>query len=161
MKEVKPREVSSHDPNLVSDEYAPNNTLTVPQVIKDYLIKNELDWRFLNASQFRAAGNFHGSQWRAFKIPPELAGAGLTSSAEGIIQRGDLILGIRSKGLSAKYKEQLAQRNKAYSNFNQTEAKKMREHVRKAGIEGVSIEEGYEDEGKSARRGSYKGSQDE
>lgn len=149
MKESKPKEQRNIEPKFGEEEFTYGNMLALPPEIKTYLIDQSLDWRFLNASQFRAAGNYHRSHWKPLNVkehPPIASMAG--SSAEGLIQRGDLILGVRTKALTAKHKEFLNEKNRRYGNFAKDEAKKMRDEVRRKGLEGVTVKEGYDEDEK-------------
>lgn len=147
-KEKRPTDVPNRDPEFDSAEFTYNDTLKLPSSLKTFLTSKGLDWRFLNATQFRAAGNYHRSHWKPFIIKdyPELVGT-LSTSIEGMIQRGDLILGIRTKAISAKHREFLAERNRRYNNFAKDEAKKLRDDARKKGLD-VKIHEGYDEDEK-------------
>jgi hypothetical protein len=148
-KEKKPIENALYDSSLADAAYTQNNLLTLPDQLKKYLTDQGMDWRFLNATAFRANGGRHKSDWQALRVPPDVR-IGLSAvTAEGHVIRGDLILGIRPKTISAKYKETLKERNRAYSNFGKTEATRMREEVKRKGLgEHVSISEGYDDDEK-------------
>ncbi len=144
-KDKKHTETPRHDPQFIDAEFAYNNMLALPQELKAYLNSKDLDWRFLNANQFRSAGNYHRSNWKALNMREHSAAIDVISgvTAEGLIQRGDLVLGVRPKAVSAKHREFLAEKNRRYSNFNKEKAKELRDDVRRQGISGVSVEEGY------------------
>lgn len=144
-KDKRQTESSDRDPQFLDAEFAYNNMLALPQELKTYLTEKGLDWRFLNATQFRSAGNYHRSNWKALNIREHMTATGMVSgvTAEGLIQRGDLVLGVRPKAISAKHREFLAEKNRRYSNFNKEKAKELRDDVRRKGISGVSVEEGY------------------
>lgn len=150
-KEKKPIETPNHDPVFSDAAFTHNNLLTLPDVLKKHLTDKGLDWRFLNAREFRAAGGYHKSHWKPFVADDEIRGKlGIGAlSAEGHLQRGDLILGIRTKALTAKHKEYLTEKNRRYSNFAKTEANKMREEIRRRGLgDSVQVEEGYDEDEK-------------
>ncbi len=142
-KEKRVAEVPKHDPSFVSEEFTYHNALALPVDLKAHLTAKGLDWRFLNANQFRSAGNYHRSHWKPLQVTPDMVGLISTTTAEGLIQRGDLILGVRPKGISAKHRDFLAERNRRYNNFAKDEAQKMREDIRRKGLAGVKVEEGY------------------
>lgn len=144
-KDKRQIEEPNCDTQFLDPEFAYNNMLALPQGLKTYLTDKGLDWRFLNATQFRAGGNYHRSNWKALNVREHESATELVSgiTAEGLIQRGDLILGVRTKAISAKHREFLAEKNRRYNNFNKEKAKEMRDDVRRKGISGVSIEEGY------------------
>lgn len=150
-KDTKKSDTPSRDVTFRSTEFAFNNRLALPDEVKEYLTGKGLDWRFLNAQEFRASGNIHRSHWRPFKIPAEMAGADgfYGANAEGLIQRGDLILGVREKAITVAHKEHINKRNKALYQQATVEgqAKKLKETVRESSIAAdTKILEGYEDE---------------
>lgn len=149
-KDKKITEVPSRDPVFTDEAFTYNNMLALPDNLKSYLTEKGLDWRFLNAREYRGAGNYHRSHWQPLKVTEEMGKLGLMSTtAEGLIQRGDLILGVRTKAVTAKHKEFLRERNRRYSNFAQTEARKLREDVARKGMsEHVKVSEGYDDDEK-------------
>lgn len=144
-KDKRQTDSPSHDSQFLDPEFAYNNMLALPQELKTYLNDKGLDWRFLNATQFRAGGNYHRSNWKALNLREHSTAVDMVSgvTAEGLVQRGDLILGIRPKGISAKHREFLAEKNRRYNNFNKEKAKEMRDDVRRKGISGITVEEGY------------------
>lgn len=145
MKEKRSTERPNHDPNTKGNfEYG--NRLVLPEALKASLNEKGLDFRFLNASEFRASGNYHRSQWVPYKFDDADEAAKYGATAEGVIARGDLVLGVRPKAITAKHREFLRERNRKYSQFNKTEAQKMRQHIKDSGLGGhVRVVEGDED----------------
>ncbi len=140
-KEKKPVEKPNRD-SKYDLEYNPQDRLTLPKELRDYFTAQSLDFRFLNSSEFRASGNYHRSQWQPFnaKDAGGLVMQGLTG--EGLIQRGDLILGVRAKALTAKYRELNKEKIRRQSNFNKSEAKRMRDHIKERGLgEHVTVDD--------------------
>ncbi len=142
-KDKRQTETPKRDPSFVSEEFTYHNALAIPGELKTHLNNKGLDWRFLNANEFRKAGNYHRSHWKPFVVTPDISGLVSTMTADGLIQRGDLILGVRPKAITAKHREFLAERNRRYNNFAKDEAQKMREDIRRKGLSGVKVEEGY------------------
>ncbi len=143
-KDRKYKETPNRDPGIKEGAFEYGNKLSLPEELKASLTKQALDWRFLNASQFRESGNYHRSNWIPYKV---LAGEAATYGAtpEGTIVRGDLILGVRAKSMTAKHKEFLKERNQRYAQFNKTEAQKLRQAARDSGLGGhVKVVEGYD-----------------
>lgn len=150
-KEKKIKEKANRDPIWDGAAAADvTNRLTLPQELKTYLADQGMDFRFLNAAAFRQAGNYHHSDWRPFDVrQAKSLSAATGATAEGLIQRGDLILGIRPKTISAKHRETLNRRNKAYSQANvaKSQAKQFREAIRDQGLsEHASVDEGYDED---------------
>jgi hypothetical protein len=143
-KEVRPKETPNHDPNTSGFSYDEffNNRLSLPDTIKNELNDAGLDWRFINAAQFRNEGNVHRSHWKPYKFlsSPDLA------NAEGYLTRGDLILATRPKDVSKAHRKFLNERNKLQKNQNKADAQKMRQALRDNGMDGKArVFEGYED----------------
>lgn len=147
-KDKRQVEVPNRDPIFVSEEFTYNNALALPVELKTYLTAKNLDWRFLNAQEFRKAGSYHKSHWKPLTVTAEMSSLISATTAEGLIQRGDLILGVRPKAISSKHREFLAERNRRYSTFAKDEAEKLREDVRRKGLSGIKVEEGYGKEDK-------------
>lgn len=148
MKERKPTTGISRDPALYDEDFNPQNLLSLPEELRRYLTDQNLDWRFMNSAAFRNAGGYHHSQFRPFQVKPEMGSLGVTvTTAEGLIQRGDLILGVRSKTLTSKYRELKEKRNQALKNFGRVRANEMREDAARKGLgEHVRIKEGYDED---------------
>ncbi len=149
-KETKPTETPSYDSTFRDTEFAFNNKLGLPKELKEYLTSQGLDWRFLNAREYRENGNIHQAHWRAFKVPADKVGAEgfYGANAEGLVQRGDLILGVRTKAISAAHKEHINKRNQALYRQGSVEgqAKKLREVVKESSLASETrVTEGYED----------------
>lgn len=149
-KDKKLFETSNKEPLFVDKDFSFQDRLALPADLKKYLNDEGMDYRFLNSSEFRASGNYHRSHWQPFKAPADIVQAGLYGvTADGHVQRGDLILGIRPKALSAKHREHLKQKRSKYSNFAKTEAKRMQQEIRDKGLgDHVRVEEGYDEDDK-------------
>lgn len=149
MKDSKKIEAMvAREPNLDSFKYDEffNNRLTLPTEFKEDLKKMNLDFRFINAMEFRAKGNQHRSHWKPYRVPnPEkYAIDGLNS--EGMIQRGDLLLAVRDKKISSAHKKFLNERNQRYQGHNKAMAQELRKMARDAGVsDHVKIHEGYDE----------------
>lgn len=123
-----------------------NNRLSLPDAFKENLTKQNLDWRFINAEQFRIKGNQHRAHWKPYQVPnPKEVGIdGLTP--EGLIQRGDLILAVRDKKVSTAHKKFLNERNQRYQGHNKQVASELRQMAREAGMsDSVKVYEGYDE----------------
>lgn len=146
----KPVERKSADTVLSSDDwdYSVNerNMLSLPTELKQELMSQDLDWRFISALQFREKGNIHHNQWRPYNVTEKKPYARMQGvTAEGVLQRGDLILAVRPKKLSSMYKAKLAEKNRAYSGYNKAKADELRDLARESGIDkATKIHEGYD-----------------
>jgi hypothetical protein len=148
MKEKKQTTKPSRDPQVSRFSRANNfnNRLVIPQPLMDKLTKDDLDWRFINANQFRMNGNSHNFEWTPYKPenPAELGVMGV--NAEGLIQRGDLLLAVRPKSTTREHRQFLKEQRDIYKGYNRQKAKEMRDLFREHGVsEDASVHEGYED----------------
>jgi hypothetical protein len=141
-KDVKPKEQPNHEPDFDGFSYDEffQNQLSLKSAIKDYLNEKGLDWRFINAGQFRSQGNTHQSHWTPIKFENVEFG----QNSEGYIHRGDLILAGRPKRMGVAHRKFLAQRNALQSSVNRSQAQQLRQSMRSAGVSG-KVSEGYED----------------
>lgn len=145
-KDVKITEVPNRDPEIKFDgsEFFMNR-LSLADALKDKMRKENLDWRFINASQFRSDGNIHRSHWKPYR----LEGADVVTfgaNPEGLINRGDLILAVRSTKITQAHKQFLAKRNAAQKSENAVGASELRKMAKAAGVEKeAKIYEGYEE----------------
>jgi len=147
--EAKPKEAKKKDPIWDAagfDEFY-NNQLSLSADLKQELRDQGLDWRFINISTFRSSGNRHKNLWRPYNVKgksPIDAFAGI--DPEGVLTRGDLVLAVRPKHVTAAYRKKVDQKNKANAGFNKAKAAEMKQLARDAGVaDQVKIHEGYED----------------
>jgi hypothetical protein len=148
-KEVKIKETEVKDPEITGrgyDEFY-DNILSLDNKIKNHLKSEGLDWRFINASQFRAGGNFSRSRWIPYNFRSVADQLGLLGglNAEGNMQRGDLILATRTKKVSTQHREFIEKRNRQYAGFNKQQADELKSMAKDAGIKNAKVFEGYED----------------
>lgn len=146
-KETKVTETPSKDPSFEMfnrDEFF-NNVLSLPENVKTKLNAEGKDWRFIDGNQFRSNGGVHRSHWKpeVFKEPEFKH----LTNAEGHIQRKEMILAVRPKHITGKYKDYLSDRNNRLKGYNKAAAKELARSARKAGVaeDGLSVSEGYED----------------
>lgn len=147
-KEKRPIQSPTKDPEFSFDRSQFfENRLSLPNALKEHLAKEGLDYRFLNAAEFRKNGNRHQSHWRAYVLPENYAALGVTGvTPERLIQVGDLILGVREKRITKAHKEFLSDQNTKYNGYNKQKAKEMRVLARQHGVEeDADIHEGYDD----------------
>ncbi len=150
MKEKKPTQTPNRDPEIKFDRSQFfQNRLSLPKALTDKINSEGLDFRFVNANEFRRNGNVHQSYWRPYVLTSGAQELGLTDvTAEGLIQRGDLILAVREKKITKAHKEFLADQNRMYSSasYNKEKAKEMRALAKSHGVsDETEIHEGYED----------------
>lgn len=150
-KPVESQPKASRNPDPIWDaagfEEFYDNKLSLSAELKAELKEQDLDWRFINIAQFRHAGNRHHSLWRPYNVKsrsPIDAFKGI--DPEGVLTRGDLVLAVRPKHVSAAYRKKLEKRNLANAGYNRAKAEEMKQLARSAGVgDQVKIHEGYED----------------
>lgn len=124
------------------DEFFENRFL-VPKAIKDELEAKGLDCRFINYKKYVDEGHFHRSHWKPYKCDSTSKDQ-FGQDINGYIRRGDTILAVRTKDVSARAKTFLKKRNDRYKNFNKLAAEELRSKAREAGVN-VKVHEGYEE----------------
>lgn len=125
-----------------------NNRLSLPPALKDQLTAKGLDWRFINTVTFRQGGNMHRSHWTPYKVEDPQSVGIMATTAEGFVQRGDLVLASRPKHVTKKHKEFLAKRNAQLAGTidNKKLAKEMRQMAREYNVsDQVKVYEGYDE----------------
>ncbi len=138
-KETKPTQESAIT-GFNPDEFF-TNRLSLPDALKQRMTKEGLDWRFINAQQFRSEGNVHRSHWTPYIVKDSPL-----ANAEGLIARGDLILGVRPKSVTDAHRKYLKGRNNLQKGHNKAAAQELKKMVRDAGLgEGSRVHEGYEE----------------
>lgn len=154
MKETKVKETKKRDPifeKFNASEWQ-DNRLALPQSLKEYLKEQGLDWKFINAREFRDRGNNHQGYWVPYPVPAELQ---VHTTPERMILRGDLVLAVRPKAATKKYRDRLDARNRANANFNKEKAKELKQMAREAHVgDQVQVHEGYEEGEKGFGGGS-------
>jgi hypothetical protein len=149
-KDKRPIEVSNKDPQFIVPHFSitTGDKLSLPPDLKKMLHEAGFDYRFLNASEFRANSNHHRGGWQPFRAKADDASKGMYGvTPEGIVQRGDLILGIRPKKMSEEHRKVLANKRSIYTNFSKTQAKQLKQQIKDAGLgDQMSVSEGYDED---------------
>lgn len=124
-----------------------SNALSLSKELKAEISAQGLDWRFINRTEYARKGNRHGAAWKPYNIKNRTVVESFKGiDPEGILTRGDLILAVRPKLISGKFREQKAQRNALYKGYNKTVAGEMKQLAREHGVsDKVKIHEGYEE----------------
>lgn len=148
-KETKTHEVKAADTKLEGWDWSisERNLLVISEELKQEIKDQGLEFRFINASQFREKGNSHHNQWRPYnvksKAPLELM-KGITP--EGVLLRGDLVLAVRPKRLGDEYRRRLDDKRQVYKGFNRAKADEMRALSREHKVDKTSkVFEGYDE----------------
>lgn len=138
---------TSKEPQVTGFSYDEffNNRLSLNEEQKAYLKGQGVDWRFINAANFSANGNVHRSHWKPLTLTGEAA-IKFGANAGGQVQRGDLILAVRPKEVSAKHREFLDRRNAIQKGSIKQAAKQLKQSARDYGVgDQTKVYEGYEE----------------
>lgn len=122
-----------------------SNTLVVAKALQDELRGKNLEWKYINANQFRANQGHHKAHWKPYNYK---SGSPVTEiqgvDVEGFIRRGDLILGVRPVELGNKHRAHLKAKNDLLDNITKSQADQLKESAKERGVN-IKVEEGYED----------------
>lgn len=122
--------------------------LEVPAEIQAELLKQGLHGRWLNRTQLQKSFGFHRSGYRPY-IHKDAKGNTLGSKnpfsgtdAEGLISRGDMVLGVKSIEDYHEHKEHIKYLTKLTQGYNKRAAQELQELSNTYGVE-TDIDEGY------------------
>lgn len=138
-------------PTPVAFEDVFGNELAIDPGLKAEIESQNLTYRWINYKQLKAMGGYHRFGYRPYK-PKDESGDAHTfkfgRSPEGYIQRDDLILAVRDKELTEKFKQYIDSENQrlAMGATDKAHREELREYNRSRGIKGY-VEAGYEDPG--------------
>lgn len=139
--------VNTREPEITGFSYDEffQNQLALSAPLRAKLKADGKDWRFLNATAFRTNGNVHRSHWKPLILQGEDIQT-FGANASGMICRGDLILGIRDKAITAAHREFLNKRNALQGQVNKDQAAQLKKSAREYGVsEQTKVLEGYDD----------------
>ena len=86
------------------------NKLSIPAALQQELDDAGYDYRWLNEAVYRQNYNMHKSGWKPYHVKNKRAMPSEIDS-EGILRRGDLILGVRPKDLSNQHRQKINDAN--------------------------------------------------
>ncbi len=84
-------------PGASKFSFSPRNALDIPEEVQKELQAQDLEWRWLDATQMAKNMNLHRMRWEIYKRKPQSDG-GVSSvpvSPDGTIRSGTCILGVR------------------------------------------------------------------
>jgi hypothetical protein len=127
--------------------------LTIPPDIQAELDAQGLTGRWLNAKKLHENQGYHPKGWKVYHHKSKGTASDTISTSskygndpDGIIRRGDCILGVKSKDALAYHKKFLEDKaNHYHRNVNSQKAQEMRSHLGRAGFKNAQVLEGYED----------------
>ena len=128
------------------------NTLAIPEDVQADLDAKGLVPHWLNSKVVYANQGYHPKGWKVYKKDPKMLSdtMGLSfkfgNDPDGIIRRGDLILGVKTKEEAQKHKNYLDARAKRGYQANADKAQEMRTLLGQSGLKNAKVLEGYDDE---------------
>jgi len=123
------------------------NPLQIPEDLQEELDSQNLVARWISADVVYKGGGYHPKRWAPYKrknVTQSMTEFGLGRDPEGVVRRGDLILGVKKKEAADLQKAYLAQKADRAAGINQEKADEMRRFAKDANIN-ATIHEGYDD----------------
>jgi hypothetical protein len=124
------------------------NQLAVPAEIQEELAEQGLEGRWLNAKTLHSNQGYHPKGWSVYrrKAPTVDSSAfKFGSDPDGIIRRGDLILGVKTTEKADLHRRHLSSRADRYSNINADKAQELRDLMSTSGFKKAKVYEGYDE----------------
>ncbi len=127
------------------------NTLAIPEDVQADLDAKGLEPHWLNSKVVYANQGYHPKGWKVYKRDPKMLSDTMGSSfkfgndPDGIIRRGDCILGVKTKAEHQKHKQFLDVRAKRGYQANADKAQEMRALLGQSGLKDAKVIEGYDE----------------
>lgn len=130
---------------LTADDVFGEGGMNLPEDVKKDMEAKGLTPRWLNAQEVFKNQGYHKKGWKVYRRP---AGSKTDfhfgTDPEGVVRRGDSILGYKTEADLAKHQEYLSQRRELAAGKKANAANELRETARKAGLK-TFVQEGDED----------------
>ena len=123
------------------------NPLKIPEDLQKELNDKNLTPKWVAAKVVYENGGYHPKGWVPYKratTTQSMTEFGLGRDPEGVVRRGDLLLGVKPKAEAEKHKAYLTQKANRAAGINEEKAEEMRRFARDAKID-ATIHEGYDD----------------
>jgi len=127
---VSEKETTSSFLSEFEGESPLGDMLSIPAALKKEIEDQGLAYKFINYKIYKESG-MHKRGWKPYPIQSAPSGVQklFGSSPEGYLVRGDCILAVIPTTWKNKIKEQIAQKNKTYANFNKQKADEFRKSL--------------------------------
>lgn len=142
-KPLSSKPVQSH---LVTDDIF-GNPLGIPADIKAELDSKGLTGRWLNAIELGKFQGYHKRGWKVYKrtsAPSDIMSFKIGNDPDGVVRRGDCILGVKTSDEIALHRKHLQQKAQHGYSVNADKANELRSALGNAGIK-AKIHEGYDE----------------
>lgn len=128
---------------ITADEAFGGGGMVLPEDIAEHGRKEGLSFRWLNASEVYKNQGYHTRGWQVYKRPnPGPINFQFGQDPEGVVRRGDCILGYKTKEAVTRHKEYLRQKAEDYSAGQKKQSiEDMRATARQAGSQFIDEDE--------------------
>lgn len=133
--------------SMITADEIYGNPLKIPDDLRKELDDQNLSAKWINAQVVYSHGGYHPKGWTPYKrknVTQSMTEFGLGKDPEGVIRRGDLILGVKTKDMAAKEKQYLRQKADRAMGVNKAKADELRRFAQDAKID-VTVHEGYDE----------------
>ena len=125
-----------------------NNRLDVPQCYIDEAAKKNLEIRWLSSKDLRENHGAHKNHYAAYKFESNPSDGIMSderfaygNDPEGIVRRGDLVLGARPIEIGDQHRAHLAEKRQMYNRFSETNSKNFADFVKETGRGAMKVED--------------------
>lgn len=154
MKDSQGRKPLSSKSRTVSinPDTAFSNKMAIPPEVKAFMDQNGMEPHWLDAKKLQENGGYHDRDWQPFIRPDDLkkgvADFKFGTDPDGVVRRGSLILGFKTKEDAEKHRSFNTQRADRYKQvFNKKQSDELKQMAKESNVqilEDVEDESGYE-----------------
>jgi hypothetical protein len=138
----KPKQVNPFTSDILG------NTLAIPDEIQAELESKGLVGRWLNAKEVYKNQGYHPRGWSVYrrdKPSSDTLNFKFGNDPDGIVRRGDCILGVKTVEQHKAHKDHLDARARRGYDINAEKAKEMKSLLGQSGLKNAKVLEGYDD----------------
>jgi hypothetical protein len=134
------------DENFDSIEFFKNSdSLALPKELKEQITAQGYVYRWLNEADFRTNNMLHRSGWLPYNTNTQKSSKLRSQSdVEGLIRRGDLILGVRPVEFNKAHADAVRIKNKRMQNTSAIKADEFQEFANRSGVK-AKVFKGYDE----------------
>jgi len=124
--------------------------MALPLDLKKEIEEQGLVPRWINAGKLYANQGYHEKGWVPYrrKLDGKMGAHEFKfgNDPDGVVRRGDCILAVKNKEQHKQHTDYLDYRAQAAKGLGKQEAEKIRQYLKDSRVEGVELEEGYEED---------------
>jgi hypothetical protein len=132
-----------------TNAYEMENMLSIPADLQKELEEQDLVGRWLNAGKLKEMQGYHKRGWQVYHRPADkvggIIGFKFGNDPDGIVRRGDCILGVMPTAQHKSLKSKLDKEAKRGYGVNKAKADEMRNLLGSSGIKNARVLEGYDE----------------